>query len=101
MITAEQKIRYGLKEENNVVVKTSFVTMMKFYSIYDMLYGTRHTEVLHTLYEGDKLYTLDGVALRCHISRRTLDRNRQEYLTCFNICENVSFSFDEVAVTTK
>ena len=101
MITAEQKIRYGLKEENNVVVKSSFFIMMKFYSIYDMLYGTSHTEVLHILYEGDKLYTLDGVALRCHISRRTLDRNRREYLTCFNICKNARFFFDEVAVATK
>ncbi len=95
----ERKIREALKNLNSPV-KMPYVTMLTYYRIFDMLHGTHHIDILYKIYEGEQLYTIDGIALHCNVSRRTLDRNRKEYLECFTACKNMEISFSEVAATS-
>ena len=94
----ERKIRESLKSLNNAF-KIPYVTMLTYYKIFDMLHGTHHNDVLHIIYECEQIYTIDGIALRSPISRRTLDRNRKEYLECFMICKSLDITFSDAAVT--
>ena len=95
----ERNIRENLKSLNSTV-QIPYLTMLTYYKIYDMLHGTHHIDILHIIYECEQIYTIDGIAMRCHISRRTLDRNRKEYLECFTVCKSLDFIFSEAAATS-
>lgn len=99
MIIKERKIRETLKNPNSIF-NTPYGTMLTYYKIFDMLHGTHHLDILHILYECEQIYTIDGIALRCHVSRRTLDRNRKEYLECFTVCKSLGAIFSETAATS-
>ena len=98
MIIEERKIREGLKNSNSTII-SNYVEMIKYYTVYDLMHGTHHIDILHTIYECEQIYTFDGIALLCHVSRRTLDRNRKEYLECFTYCEKVETFISEAAFT--
>lgn len=92
----ERKIRECLKNANSAI-KTAYIAMQLYYRIFDKMHGTHHSDILHNIFEGEQIYTIDGIALRYHISRSTLDRGRKDYLKCFNICKSLNAVLSEAA----
>lgn len=92
-------MREGLiiKSFKNRRVKALFADMQFFYIIYDALCGSNKSAALTACYVNRQLRGTVEISQDVHVSDRTLDRYREEFVDCFYHIMKVRGPVEEIA----
>lgn len=84
LTTIEQTIVTDNVNNAQPVHRKTFGEMLKFWSIFDLIYKTNHRYIVETIYSPYECkQTNVHKSMKVFVSERTLTRYRKNYLTCY------------------